>query len=112
MREIPKGIWVLGCVSLFMDISSELIHALLPVYLVTVMSVSMVTVGIIEGIAEATASIVKIFSGAMSDGASMSQPSLFSKSIRGSTSTYMRSDRMPTTSPMMPKMKSVPKITG
>ncbi len=67
MREIPKGIWVLGCVSLFMDISSELIHALLPVYLVTVMSVSMVTVGIIEGIAEATASIVKIFSGAMSD---------------------------------------------
>lgn len=67
LREIPKGIWALGFVSLFMDISSELIHALLPVYLVTVMGVSMVTVGIIEGIAEATASIVKIFSGAISD---------------------------------------------
>ncbi|MGO4908115.1 MFS transporter [Pseudorhodobacter sp. W20_MBD10_FR17] len=66
-RDIPKGIWALGFVSLFMDISSELIHALLPVYLVTVMGVSMVTVGIIEGIAEATASIVKIFSGAISD---------------------------------------------
>ena len=50
-----------------MDVSSELIHALLPVYLVTVMGTSMVTVGIIEGIAEATASIVKIFSGAISD---------------------------------------------
>ena len=67
LRDIPKGIWALGFVSLFMDISSELIHALLPVYLVTVMGVSMVTVGIIEGIAEATASIVKVFSGAISD---------------------------------------------
>jgi MFS family permease len=67
LRDIPKGIWALGFVSLFMDISSELIHALLPVYLVTIMGVSMVTVGIIEGIAEATASIVKIFSGAISD---------------------------------------------
>jgi MFS family permease len=67
LREIPPGIWALGFVSLLMDISSELIHALLPVYLVTVMGASMVTVGIIEGIAEATASIVKVFSGAMSD---------------------------------------------
>ena len=50
-----------------MDVSSELIHALLPVYLVTVMGASMVTVGFIEGIAEATASIVKVFSGAISD---------------------------------------------
>lgn len=50
-----------------MDVSSELIHALLPVYLVTVMGASMVTVGVIEGIAEATASIVKVFSGAISD---------------------------------------------
>ena len=50
-----------------MDISSEMIHALLPVYLVTVLATSMVTVGIIEGIAEATASIVKVFSGAISD---------------------------------------------
>lgn len=67
LRNIPAGIWALGFVSLFMDISSELIHALLPVYLVTVMGVSMVTVGFIEGIAEATASIVKVFSGAISD---------------------------------------------
>jgi MFS family permease len=67
LRDIPSGVWALGFVSLLMDVSSELIHALLPVYLVTVMGTSMVTVGIIEGIAEATASIVKIFSGAISD---------------------------------------------
>jgi MFS family permease len=67
LREIPAGIWALGFVSLLMDVSSEMIHALLPVYLVTVMGASMATVGVIEGIAEATASIVKIFSGAISD---------------------------------------------
>jgi MFS family permease len=67
LKDIPRGIWVLGFVSLLMDISSEMIHALLPVYLVTVMGTSMVTVGIIEGIAEATASIVKVFSGVISD---------------------------------------------
>lgn len=66
-REIPRGVWALGLVSLFMDISSEMIHALLPLYLVTVLGVSALTVGIIEGLAEATASIVKVFSGALSD---------------------------------------------
>jgi MFS family permease len=66
-REIPPGVWALGVVSLLMDLSSEMIHALLPLYLVTVLGTSMVTVGVIEGIAEATASIVKIFSGALSD---------------------------------------------
>jgi len=66
-RDIPRPIWALGFVSLLMDLSSEMIHALLPIYLVTVMGASMVTVGVIEGIAEATASIVKIFSGAISD---------------------------------------------
>lgn len=50
-----------------MDISSEMIHALLPVYLVTVLGTSALTVGIIEGIAESTASITKVFSGALSD---------------------------------------------
>ncbi|TIV63878.1 MAG: MFS transporter, partial [Mesorhizobium sp.] len=50
---IPAGIWALGFVSLLMDVSSEMTHALLPVYLVTVMAASMVTVGTIEGIAEA-----------------------------------------------------------
>lgn len=67
LRSIPSGIWALGLVSLLMDISSEMIHALLPVYLVTVMGASTLTVGIIEGVAEATANIVKIFSGALSD---------------------------------------------
>jgi MFS family permease len=67
LRQIPPAIWALGLVSLLMDISSEMIHALLPVYLVTLLGASMVTVGIIEGTAEATASITKVFSGALSD---------------------------------------------
>jgi MFS family permease len=66
-RALPAGIWALGFVSLFMDISSEMIHALLPVYMVTVLGTSVLTVGFIEGVAEATASITKIFSGALSD---------------------------------------------
>ena len=65
--KLPRGIWVLGFVSMLMDISSEMIHALLPVYLVTVLGASTLTVGFIEGLAEATASITKIFSGALSD---------------------------------------------
>lgn len=67
LGEIPRAIWALGFVSMLMDISSEIIHALLPVYLVTVLGASMLTVGYIEGIAEATASITKVFSGALSD---------------------------------------------
>ncbi len=66
-REIPGSVWALGLVSLFMDSSSEMIHALLPLYLVNVLGASTLDVGIIEGIAEATASITKIFSGAFSD---------------------------------------------
>ena len=66
-RDVPAGVWTLGFVSLLMDLSSEMIHALLPVYLVTVLGTSMLSVGIIEGVAEASASIVKIFSGALSD---------------------------------------------
>ena len=65
--DIPSGIWVLGFVSMLMDVSSEMIHALFPIYLVTVLGTSMLTVGVIEGIAEATAAITKIFSGALSD---------------------------------------------
>ena len=64
---IPLGVWALGGVSLLMDVSSEMIHALLPIYLVAIMGASMEAVGIIEGVAEATASIVKVFSGALSD---------------------------------------------
>ena len=64
---MPSGIWALGLVSLFMDVSSEMIHALLPVFLVTVLGASTVTVGLIEGVGEAAASISKLFSGWLSD---------------------------------------------
>ncbi|MGR9044294.1 MAG: MFS transporter [Gammaproteobacteria bacterium] len=64
---IPKTVWTLGFVSLFMDLSSELIHGLLPVFLVTTLGASALAVGLIEGVAEATALIVKIFSGTISD---------------------------------------------
>lgn len=67
LAQIPKGIWALGAVSMLMDISSEMIHALLPIYMATVLGTSMATIGFIEGVAEATASITKIFSGALSD---------------------------------------------
>ena len=66
-RVIPRGIWVLGFVSLLMDVSSEMIHCLLPLYLVSGMGVTALTVGIVEGIAESTAAIVKVFSGVVSD---------------------------------------------
>ncbi len=67
LQRIPRGVWALGLVSLFMDVSSKMIHALLPVYLVTALGASVLTVGFIEGLAEATAMITKIFSGALSD---------------------------------------------
>jgi MFS family permease len=66
-RDVPTSVWTLGFVSLLMDISSELIHSLLPVFLITVVGASTVAVGLIEGIAEATAAITKVFSGAVSD---------------------------------------------
>jgi MFS family permease len=67
LRKIPAGIWALGFVSLLMDVSSELIHSLLPVFMVTTLGISVFVVGLIEGAAEATALIVKVFSGALSD---------------------------------------------
>lgn len=67
LRAIPKSIWALGFVSLFMDTSSELIHSLLPVFLVSVLGASAFSVGLIEGLAEATAAITKVFSGTLSD---------------------------------------------
>jgi Na+/melibiose symporter-like transporter len=66
-RDVPTTVWTLGFVSLLMDISSDLIHSLLPVFLTTVLGASTVAVGLIEGIAEATAAIAKVFSGALSD---------------------------------------------
>lgn len=67
LRQIPAPIWVLGFVSLLMDISSEMIHSLLPMFLVSSLGASVATVGLIEGIAEATALIAKVFSGVLSD---------------------------------------------
>jgi MFS family permease len=65
--RIPRAVWALGFVSLLMDVSSEMIHALLPVFLVTTLGTSAFVVGLIEGAAEATALIVKVFSGVLSD---------------------------------------------
>jgi len=67
LRQIPGSVWVLGCVSLLMDISSEIIHSLLPMFMLASLGASATTIGLIEGIAEATAPIVKVFSGALSD---------------------------------------------
>src|SRR5438874_7261464 len=64
---IPRGVWALGLVSLCMDLSSELIHSLLPLYLAIGLGASTLTIGVIEGVAEAIALIVKIFSGVLSD---------------------------------------------
>lgn len=65
--HLPRGVVALGFVSLFMDTSSEMVHSLLPVFLVSVLGVGAMSVGIIEGIAEAAAAIVKVFSGTLSD---------------------------------------------
>ncbi|HKY91459.1 MAG TPA: MFS transporter [Nevskiaceae bacterium] len=67
VRALPAGIWALGFVSMFMDISSELVHSLLPALLTTVLGVSVATLGMIEGVAEAIAQFTKLFSGAVSD---------------------------------------------
>lgn len=67
LGRLPAGVWALGFVSLFMDISSEMIHGLLPVFLVGTLGVSVVGLGVIEGIAESTAAITKLFSGVWSD---------------------------------------------
>lgn len=66
-RRIPSGVWVLGGVSLLMDVSSEMIHSLLPLFMVTTLGLGAFSVGVIEGLAESTALVVKIFSGALSD---------------------------------------------
>ncbi|MHA3081082.1 MFS transporter [Acinetobacter sp. ANC 5502] len=66
-QQIPSGVWVLGFVSMLMDISSEMIHSLLPVFMLTALGASALAIGLIEGLAEATALIIKIFSGVISD---------------------------------------------
>ena len=73
-RRVPRGVVVLGFVSLLMDASSELVHALLPLFMVTVLGTTALTVGLVEGAAEATAMIVKVFSGAISDATRKRKP--------------------------------------
>ena len=65
--RIPAGVWILGFVSMLMDISSEMIHSLLPLFMVGALGASAFTVGLIEGLAESTALMVKVFSGVLSD---------------------------------------------
>ncbi len=65
--KIPRGVWALGFVSLFMDLSSELIHSLLPIFMVTTLGTDVAIVGLVEGVAEASAQIIRIFSGVISD---------------------------------------------
>lgn len=67
LSRIPKGVWVVGGVSMLMDISSEIIHSLLPLFMVTTLGASVIFIGLIEGLAEATALFIKVFSGAISD---------------------------------------------
>ncbi len=67
MGKIPRSVWALGLVSLLMDVSSELVHSLLPLFLVTALGASVFAVGLIEGAAQATALMVQVFSGALSD---------------------------------------------
>ncbi|MBW8898462.1 MAG: MFS transporter [Massilia sp.] len=67
LRQVPRPIWILGFVSMLMVISSEMVHSLLPMFLVAALGASVATVGFIEGIAEAAAPIVKVFSGSLSD---------------------------------------------
>lgn len=64
---IPRTVWALGLVSMFMDISSEIVHALLPIFLTVTLGASVALVGVIDGFAEATAAIAKVFSGYLSD---------------------------------------------
>lgn len=64
---LPAQVWALGFVSLLTDVSSELVHALLPLLLVGTLGASMLMLGVIEGLAEGTASIVKLFAGTVSD---------------------------------------------
>lgn len=67
LRRIPGGVWIIGFVSLLMDVSSEMIHSLLPLFMATALGTPVVIIGLIEGLAEATALCVKVFSGVISD---------------------------------------------
>ncbi len=76
MQRLPRDVWALGLVSLFMDVSSEMIHGLLPVFLVGALGVTPLVVGVIDGIAEAVVYVTKLFSGAWSDRIGQRKPLL------------------------------------
>ena len=67
INQLPASIWALGFVSMLMDISSEMVHSLLPMFLAGTLGISVLSIGFIEGLAESTAMIVKVFSGSLSD---------------------------------------------
>lgn len=73
----PRNVFFLGIVSLFMDVSSEMIHPLIPIFLSETLHASKTFIGIIEGIAESTASILKVFSGWFSDKIGRRKPIIF-----------------------------------
>lgn len=83
---IPRTVWALGFVSLFMDVSSEMIHALLPLFLTVGLGASVIVVGLIEGIGEATASIAKVFSGYLSDRSGRRKPMILAGYALGALS--------------------------
>lgn len=72
--RLPRAVVALGVVSLLMDVSSEMIHSALPIFLTSVLGASVLSVGLIEGIAEATASLTKVFAGAASDALGRRKP--------------------------------------
>ena len=65
--RLPRNVWAVGLTSFFMDISSEMVINILPLFLANVLGVQTAIIGLIEGVAEATASILKLFSGWLSD---------------------------------------------
>ncbi|HPH95840.1 MAG TPA: MFS transporter [Anaerolineaceae bacterium] len=67
IKDLPRNVWAVGFTSFFMDISSEMVINILPLFLANVLGVQTSIIGLIEGIAEATASILKLFSGWLSD---------------------------------------------
>jgi hypothetical protein len=72
--KLPRGVVALGVVSLLMDTFSEMIHSALPVFLTSVLGASVLAVGLIEGVTEATASMTKVFAGAASDALGRRKP--------------------------------------
>src|SRR5512139_1794227 len=67
IRQLPRNVWAVGFTSLFMDISSEMVLNIIPLFLANVLGVQTSIIGLIEGIAEATASILKLFTGWFTD---------------------------------------------